>query len=413
MPAAMDVIGEWLMLRGAIEESAAEDWRDRVINELASPPEDPEWARTVETIDSRWRRAIAGEASELIETRDVLRRTLRDPATAVRVLKKTRDVMTSADRLCLAAQVFDRADLLRQIELLQFIVPAVQDMLSPRKEKSSFAGFLTVAQTAALARLIALGELHYRGDSLGLSLSFRCQPLIVGPTGTGKTALARRVAGHFGAELIRVSPGEWVPRGVRDAVPTLFRILQSCASAEKVIVAVDELDKCSGETSNSWSRGVLAEIYSLLDRDLPTAEFIQTNPACGLSVEQLRARVSAIWIVGIGTWQSLWQRRKSMGFVAHRASEPASILDAIRKSETIPDELLLRFAWPPLEIPYPTRAETAAIFIASGLNDLADRAGVTLDPEQHDWTEGGMRSLETLATSLMLKIQEQLNTPES
>jgi len=401
----MDVIGEWLMLRGAIEDSAADDWRDRVINELASPPEHPEWARTVEMIDSHWRQAIAGEASELTETRDVLRRTLRDPATAVRVLKKTREVMTSADRLCLAAQVFDRADLLRQIELLQFIVPAVQDMMSPRKEKSSFAGFLTVAQTEALARLIALGELHYRGDSMGLSLSFRCQPLIVGPTGTGKTALARRVAAHFGAELIRVSPGEWVPRGVRDTIPTLSLILQACASAEKVVVVIDEIDKCSGETSTSWSRGVLAEVYSVLDRDLPAADFLQANPAVGLSVAQLRQRAAAIWIVGIGTWQSLWQRRNTVGFSAHRSGEQPSILDAIRKTQAIPDELLLRFAWPPIEVPYPPPAETAAIFADSGLNDLAALAGVVLRPDTHDWTAGGMRSLETLATDLALQAQ--------
>ena len=404
----MDVLGEWLMLRGSIEESAAEEWRERVVASMTLPPEESEWARTADTIDAQWRKALAGDPSELVETRDVLRRTLRDPTIAIRVLKKTYEVMTPADRLALAAQVFDRADLVRRIELLQFIVPAVQDMMTRRKERASSPGFLTVAQSEALARIVALGKLHFSGERMGLALSLRCQPLLIGPTGTGKTALARRAAAHFSAELVRVSPGEWVPRGARDGVPTLFRILQTCVNAEMVVVAIDEIDKCSGETSNSWSRGVLAEVYSVLDRDLPAADFLRANPTCGLSVAQLLARAAGIWIVGIGTWQSLWQKRKSVGFAARGVSEQRSILDAIRKSEMIPEELLLRFAWPPIEVPYPTAAETAAIFAESGISNLAERAGVTLHPERHDWSEGGIRSIETLATDLVLKVQTQV-----
>lgn len=204
-----------------------------------------------------------------------------------------------------------------------------------------------------------------------------------------------------------------MPRGSRDGVPTLRRILNACATADRVVVVADEVDKCSGETSSSWSRGVLGELYSLLDRELPVQEYLQAAENRSLSVEQLKERVAAIWIIGIGTWQTLWQHRKSMGFVAHRADVLPSIVEPIRKSGVIPDELLLRFAWPPVAVPYPTARETADLFERSGLNALAARAGVVLRPHEHDWHEGGMRSLETLVTELTLKIRAQLNAPES
>lgn len=52
---------------------------------------------------------------------------------------------------------------------------------------------------------------------------------------------------------------------------------------------------------------------------------------------------------------------------------------------------------------YPNASETKALYERSGVAKLAARIGVPLDPTRHDWSRGGMRSLEELAAELLIQ----------
>jgi hypothetical protein len=93
-----------------------------------------------------------------------------------------------------------------------------------------------------------------------------------------------------------------------------------------------------------------------------------------------------------------------MGFAS---TSPSTIKDRIHGDGLVPEEILMRFNPRLLVLRYPLQSETEEIFERTGIATLAKTAGETLHPEEHDWSHGGMRTLEDLTTSLLLKIHQQ------
>jgi SpoVK/Ycf46/Vps4 family AAA+-type ATPase len=229
---------------------------------------------------------------------------------------------------------------------------------------------LTSSQRAALDELVEITAAKLAAEHLSyLRVTPRVVPLLTGPTGVGKSFLAKRLARHLGAEFIRVEFESWIPNGASHATPTMRGIELVLREEKPLVVFIDEIDKVT-DSRSSWSLGIQAEVWALLDRAVETPR---------------------LTVVCAGTWQSEHDRR-SPGFVTQEHEIAFG---------GIPKELRHRFSHAIL-LRYPTAAETAEIYESSGLNKLAASVGVTLYPDQHNWT-GGMRSIERLCTDLLIR----------
>jgi hypothetical protein len=226
----------------------------------------------------------------------------------------------------------------------------------------------------------------------------RFQPLLVGPTGSGKSAIVTRVAAALGAVLVKVCIADWIPVGARAEPATLITLLDLCRGSERVVLFIDELDKERNAFSNTWSQSILAEVFAILDRRPSLSGYCLSRK---LDETQFSERLNTVlFVVGAGTWQEVWSAKQRVGFGGGSTLDP---ITCVVESRAIPEELLLRFSQPPIGVTYPTSDEAEELFRRCGIVELAQTAGVVLDPKQHDFTSGGMRSLENLVTDLLLR----------
>lgn len=253
----------------------------------------------------------------------------------------------------------------------------------------------TRSQAAAYRRLLAIAKAQFCPvDQTNFLLTPRLRPLLIGPTGVGKTALARAVAEECSAAFFRTSIGEWTPAGAK-APATLDRLRTVLRSNTRAVVLIDEIDKTRATEITPWLQSIIAEVFCLLDGDAIRAAEGE--------------KLATFLIVAAGTWQ--WTARENasrIGFGAGGANSSGSgkWTARVRDNPLIPPELLFRFCWPPLELSYPLADETAELYERFGLKRLAANVGETLDPETHDWATGGLRSLENLAASLLIRAHE-------
>jgi ATPase family protein associated with various cellular activities (AAA) len=130
---------------------------------------------------------------------------------------------------------------------------------------------LTSSQRLARISIHAMASAYFRGLKISCGITPRLAPLLIGPTGAGKSSLVRSVAEECGANYIRTSVGEWIPVGAREARTTIKVIAELLAkSPSGLIVMVDEMDKVATDQS-SWGRSSMTEIFSVLDRSFLTS----------------------------------------------------------------------------------------------------------------------------------------------
>jgi hypothetical protein len=286
---------------------------------------------------------------------------------------------------------------------------------TPEKKQApsvSEPSFSTKSQQAVFDEMTAQASTFFSmPDTQGLRIRPRFQPLLVGPTGVGKTHLVRRLAREQDAHYLRVCVSSWIPVGVRSGqgVPTAQMITEALAAHHRVVLHMDELDKLTKQPGE-WGASNMAAIWDVLDRQL--------NPAdTGKTYEQAKlARIAAglesrLFIVGSGTWQSVFERSAAVGFTQGDSRAGASS-DDIHKARQIPTELLARFNTNLLFLDYPDDRELQDIYRSSGLSDMAARLNYTL-PATLDWPKGGFRILETLATDLCVRASASLGSNDT
>ncbi|MDI1248816.1 MAG: AAA family ATPase [Lacunisphaera sp.] len=249
---------------------------------------------------------------------------------------------------------------------------------------------LTKSQRNGLRRLRAMANLHFEG-SYRYGIQLRTTALLVGPSGVGKTALVRQLGASLDVPVLKLTYGDWIVGGAKIDPTTLRRVQMAIERHPRLIIHLDELDKFHF-SSDAWTRGVMAEIYCLLDRELSGGGSL-SSPWKPEHAEKLSRNV---FLVGSGTWQDLWTKRKapSIGFCPGGASADRDMSPRIRHAGVIPDELINRFNadWIMLE-PYtvedfrniagqlklgPAVLDPVAA-AASGLNFRAVEAALTAD----------------------------------
>jgi SpoVK/Ycf46/Vps4 family AAA+-type ATPase len=271
----------------------------------------------------------------------------------------------------------------------------------------------TLSQSTALELLIHRAEAYFSGLGRGLAFVPRFNSLLLAPTGSGKTKIARDLAKLMGAELFSVSISEWIVRGAQNEKSTISILLSVLKSSPKTVLLLDEIDKCTSQTDGAWTRSLAAEVWALLDRRLPpTGE----PPVGSEDHEHLQMRLTnGMYIIGAGTFQRAWEQsaRPTCGFNANasHAITDNGVMEAIEKSGLVSPELLSRFSPTPILLRYPTRSEVPNLLERLGLNRLASESGVQIDADSIHFDKCGLRVLEQLGAELIVsKIRQQRQT---
>ncbi|MFN4804524.1 MAG: AAA family ATPase [Akkermansiaceae bacterium] len=206
-------------------------------------------------------------------------------------------------------------------------------------------------QREALDEIISRARAYFRGNWRHLPILPRWATLIAGPTGSGKTTLAKMVAESVGATLIRYAAPNWMPSGAhnRGTKETMGVIAEHIWKNQRTILFLDEIDKIVDMTGDSsWKSYIRAEIFDLIDGrfstglNLPETEYDSPE----ITIEELTTKLqTSVFVLAAGTFQSWFDSpgsRRSMGFEAD-VNPAKDELTADIIAEKIPRELSNRF----------------------------------------------------------------------
>jgi SpoVK/Ycf46/Vps4 family AAA+-type ATPase len=264
---------------------------------------------------------------------------------------------------------------------------------------------LTASQQAAFREIAALTEIYFAGGLEHGGVKMRIAPLIIGPSGLGKSHLVMTVGRALGLPVLRMTVSDWIVQAARQT-PCALAVLQAkLKEHRKFILFIDELDKLSkSHEGGDYTLFQQVEIYGVLDRAVSYAG----SPGGSWGSEQDRQLRENVMIVGGGTWHDLWAAGppRSMGF-ASGGTTADDITNQIRQARIIPEELLNRFSdrWLLLR-PY-----TVEDFQA-----IAERIGLTpeeFDPVAAVASGGNFRAVQNALTARALKqyFAAQANAP--
>jgi len=200
-------------------------------------------------------------------------------------------------------------------------------------------------QKHAFEALMKLGQTAFGADWNSLPMRPRTNTLIVGPSGSGKSFLAQRVAEECKKPFLTINVAEWVlltasERGAQATWPMITRWL---AAHRTGVIFVDEIDKACGD--GGWERWMRTELYRLLDLQVPaglnTGNSDEESAAESVLAEQ--ALRSDVLILAGGAFQSFWDASVvgSIGFGSE--SKTAPTLDLSKLAAYLPRELVNRF----------------------------------------------------------------------
>lgn len=189
------------------------------------------------------------------------------------------------------------------------------------REGMKHNNILSPQQEEVLRQILPIAKIATSGTIANLPVRPRTHTLLVGPSGSGKSHIAREIGRMLGISTIIVNVSSWVVLSAKNEPWTYSEIcswLDANGSTGGILV-LDEIDKltCNGDTS--WLNHIILEIHDLLDGIIPLAarlpSQIDTDVWEGVSASvpdhQLRTMLSArlrnkICILGCGAWQSAW-----------------------------------------------------------------------------------------------------------
>ena len=245
----------------------------------------------------------------------------------------------------------------------------------------------------------------------------RSNVLVTGPTGLGKTELARIVAAELEVPLLELVFTDWLPMGGssnRGSIHTWPMILKFIKEHDSGVIFIDEVDKAVG--TGDWSLYIRLELFSLLDKKIP--ENIDLDESDDEDSEDRRKKIAdaqrkllrSFLIVGAGAFQELCETRASVGI----GFQPFSTVAALELRElagVLPRELTNRFRSRLINLP-PLRREC----YLDMLRKVANRLPAELAPgfleigentvEEAIANQQGVRWLEEILLDAVIAFRE-------
>ena len=270
---------------------------------------------------------------------------------------------------------------------------------------------LTASQKKAAERLDFFWRIKRSGSGRLGSTETRPIPLLIGQSGSGKTACVRDFVARHGLPLFAMSAATWIVRGAKNDTLTSDAIAAWIASnSQGGVILIDEINKLRNEhMQNSWSSSIMIEIMTLLDCDsrLLHMGFIQ---------EHIDALSQKFLLIGAGAWQETWvdsKPRATAGFGGTQgggATDPSVFLSAVRDQNVIPEELQFRFNEKLLLIEPPAAEEIAERILAirsdAGVASLTEEQLAALAAEACE-SQRAMRWLEAYALDVLGELPKE------
>ena len=202
-------------------------------------------------------------------------------------------------------------------------------------------------------RRVALG--FFDSNCQTLPVKPRSNQLITGPTGLGKTEIARAVADELSLPFLEVVFTDWLPMGTsgRGSTHTWPMVLRFIQRYDTGMIFVDEVDKAGDD---NWTRYLQLELFSLLDRKIP-ANILDEDVDDDEDLDKRRKKIdqaqqklrSSFLVIAAGAFQSLHEERS--GEIGFGASESASEMELRDLAAALPRELVNRFRAELISIP--------------------------------------------------------------
>ena len=177
-------------------------------------------------------------------------------------------------------------------------------------------------QQVVFDRLCAVGRACLCVDRSKIKhLKLRANFLLIGPTGSGKTFLARALADVMNVPFIAISVSDWLLLGSSNkggacTWPVIFKFLQDNRQRQGVIIFLDEIDKISHDSN--WNAFLRTEIFNLLDSRVPVGiNDCDHDLVDEVVVEEVESMLKyRTMIVAGAAFQCVWdsQSTPSMGF---------------------------------------------------------------------------------------------------
>lgn len=196
---------------------------------------------------------------------------------------------------------------------------------------------LSPQQHTALQTLLPVARIATSGIRSGLPVLPRTHTLLIGPSGSGKSFLARALGQKLGLPVLVINVATWVITAAKSEPWTISTIAEwiDRLPLGGGVLALDEIDKL--QSAAEWTRYVRLEIHDLLDGVISAAAKLPIDPANDADVpipidteggtrtfrEELAQRLrERVFVLGCGAWQSAWRANsRSMGF--NSGSSPA------------------------------------------------------------------------------------------
>ena len=226
-------------------------------------------------------------------------------------------------------------------------------------------------------------------------------PLVVGPSGVGKTTIIRALAKMAGLPMMLAEPSNWILRGAYTKPYTLDVIGDFVAQHDEGIIAIDECDKFGAEGGQDWWRSVRGEAMALIEKK---------TEALAWGQELKRKLQERFFVVGMGTWQAFFRRvtRNTMDEDCRHVN-----FHELMAEDSIPEELLARFGNPILLQP-PSREDFEEGIKHIHIQLKSSPSKAEMDTLVDDAVESGKnaRWLEDYATAQLFKTLPRWAVPE-
>lgn len=181
------------------------------------------------------------------------------------------------------------------------------------------------------------------------ALKLRANFLILGPTGTGKTFLAKEVAREMQVPFLSIAVSDWIilggnTRGSSITWQNIVKFIKKNQKKKGAIIFIDELDKCHHDSN--WNSFLRSEIFSLCDARTPLGlNDLDDDEADVACIEEVESFLSyKTMIIGGAAFQGIWedQSAPSMGFNPEPYAHSQPQLHELAKY--LPRELINRFS---------------------------------------------------------------------